>query len=216
MSSHVFFPYRNRSSGMAILADAQLHNPRVLHFKASDRGRGAILAEITFRGGPIGLCSVHLDHISSVPTVSRKVLKVSLRKALTLIHQELVSHTIRTRSTEELLAWPALRRYEKLIIGGDFNTIPFSRPIRLMDDRFNDVLWPSLEYFKGSYKKTTLPVAPRIDFIFVSREIPALEAAVRRDTPGDHYPIRARVVLEGKRTFSGILEERYRGFVAGK
>jgi len=201
MSSHIYFPYKE-TSGMAILAHGQLLNPQILYFKASKMDRGAILAEMTFEGKPLALCSVHMDHISSVITASQKILRVPWKKGLSLIEQELVNETTRTRSTKELLSWPALQRYERVIIGGDFNTIPFSKTIRLMNGRFKDALWPSLEYFKGSYKKTTLPVAPRIDFIFASRGILALEASVGRETAGDHYPVRARFVMEGKRPLS--------------
>ena len=203
MRFHVYLPYqKDGASGMAILARTELHNPRILHFKASEMNRGALLAEMNFEGGPIALCSVHMDHISSVSTGGQKILDVSWQKGLSLIERELIDETARTRSTKELLTWPALKRYERVIIGGDFNTIPFSRTIRLMNDRFYDALWPSLEFFKGSYKKTTLPVAPRIDFIFASRGLLALEASVGRKTAGDHYPIRARFAVEGKQPYS--------------
>ena len=60
-----------------------------------------------------------------------------------------------------------------------------------MGEIFDDALWPSLSYLTGSYNKLSLPIKPRIDFIFHSPEIQCQEASVIKESAGDHYPVRA-------------------------
>ena len=86
-----------------------------------------------------------------------------------------------------------MRKYA--IIGGDFNTFPFSTAIRKMDRRYDDALLESKDYFSGTYKKLALPVQPRIDFIFHSRNIECREGAVIKEGDGDHFPVRATLFL---------------------
>ena len=101
---------------------------------------------------------------------------------------------MRSRSVDELLAWVSTRPHKDVIIGGDFNTVPFSKSIRAMGKVYKDAMQSSTDYLTGTYKKSSLPVEPRIDFIFHSGNIRCREASVARDSAGDHYPVRA--VLE--------------------
>ena len=59
---------------------------------------------------------------------------------------------------------------------------------------YGPAMQSSTDYLTGTYKKSSLPVEPRIDFIFHSGNIRCREASVARDSAGDHYPVRA--VLE--------------------
>ncbi len=47
-----------------------------------------------------------------------------------------------------------------------------------LSPRFDDVLWPFLDYFKGTYTKLRFPIAPRIDFLFVSAALGRKNARV--------------------------------------
>jgi len=80
---------------------------------------------------------------------------------------------------------------DHVIIGGDFNTVPFSKAIRKMGKIYDDALWPSFDYLTGSYNKFSLPIKPRIDYIFHSPGLKCNTASVIKESAGDHYPIRA-------------------------
>ena len=56
---------------------------------------------------------------------------------------------------------------------------------------FEDALWNSPDYFTGTYIKSTLPMDPRLDFLFYSRNLECMGASVVKQTAGDHYPITA-------------------------
>ena len=56
---------------------------------------------------------------------------------------------------------------------------------------FEDALWHTPDYLTGSYIKSTLPVDPRLDFLFYSKDLECLGASVVRRSAGDHYPVRA-------------------------
>jgi len=84
-----------------------------------------------------------------------------------------------------------LQPYKNIIIAGDFNTIPFSKAIRKMGKKYNDALWPSFDYLTGSYNKLSLPIKPRIDYIFHSQGLERITASVIKESAGDHYPVRA-------------------------
>ena len=53
-----------------------------------------------------------------------------------------------------------------VILGGDFNTFPGSRAIRVMDRHFQDALWPGLDYLTGTYFKIDFPLRPRYRLYF--------------------------------------------------
>ncbi len=98
---------------------------------------------------------------------------------------------MRSRSVEELLTWVATHPHQDVIIGGDFNTVPLSKSIRAMGKVFKNTLGASSDYFTGTYMKSSLPIEPRIDYIFHSQDINCGDSSVIRDSAGDHYPVRA-------------------------
>ena len=76
-----------------------------------------------------------------------------------------------------------------VIIGGDFNTVFCSKGIREMDGVFQDVLAGTSDFWTGTYLKSGLPVAPRLDYLFYSKGLRCLKARVVRESAGDHYPV---------------------------
>ena len=75
----------------------------------------------------------------------------------------------------------------------------FQRGIRRMGTVYEDALWNMPDYFTGSYIKSTLPVDPRLDFLFYSKDLECLRGSVVRRTAGDHYPVRAAFVSPQRR-----------------
>ncbi len=122
-------------------------------------------------------------------------VEITWGDALKLLTREISKETVRSRSVVELLEWIGSRKTESVIIGGDFNTVIYSTAIRRMSAVFEDALWGFGDYFTGSYAKSTLPVDPRLDFLFHSPDMQCREASVIRKSAGDHYPVRAVFVF---------------------
>ena len=177
--------------GMGIISRYPLSNPRVINLPAVDKRAekrtAAICADVLIGREKILACSVHLDSLSTLVRGGNPDL-ASLTK------RELFDDTPRSAGVRLLLDWlpPGSNR---IVIGGDFNTFPGSRPIRMMGNRFKDVLAGTSDYFGGTYIKVEFPIKPRIDYIFYSRGLARRQGAILRDTLGDHYPVRAELAI---------------------
>ena len=185
--------YSGGKSGLAILSKRPLENVNTHYFSESHTGYGALAAEIKIKDQRLLLCSLHLDRIPRV----RGKGQVSNIKALRLFKKEIFNDTVRTRSVEELLDWFSGFNIDYIIVGGDFNTFPLSKPIRKMTEKFSDALWPTTCYFTGTYTDLDYPFKPRIDFLFHSPAIKRYRADVIKKGPSDHYPVTAIFELNG-------------------
>ena len=182
----VFELYPSGRDGLAVLSKYPLKRVKTFIFD----GYAALAAEVAIDNKKILLCSIHLERVKGI-RVTETGIDLTIGTALRLLKNELVQETSRSRSVEELLSWVSAQNYEKIIIGGDFNTVPFSTAVRKMNGRFKDTQWPGLNYFAGSYNKLSLPIKPRIDYIFHSPGLKRITASVIKESAGDHYPVRA-------------------------
>jgi len=178
--------------GIAILSKTPLTNHDRIYFKASRRGGGAHAADVMVGRKKVRVVNVHLDSVEPLVIVDGKV-EVTLSSILLFVKNEIFGDSVRSRSANELIQWLGEKRADNIILGGDFNSVPFSKAIRIIGSRFDDVLWPSLKYLTGTYKRLNFPVAPRIDFLFVSSDLHCRQADVISRSPGDHFPVRAFV-----------------------
>jgi len=188
--------YARYQAGLAILSQKPLDNVKIHYFKDSRHGYGALAAEISITDQRLLICSLHLDRIPQVPIRGR----VSGFTTLRVFKKEIFNDTVRSRSVEELIEWVSGFKTDYIILGGDFNTFPLSKPIRRMTDKFNDALWPTMGYFTGTYNELDYPfkpLNPRIDFLFHSPCIKRLRAEVVKTGPSDHYPVKAVFGVEG-------------------
>lgn len=206
------FPYvasgRTKASlrHLGILSRIPLRNIERIHFEPQpDFPRPAALcAEAEVNHKRILLCSVHLATLRSELHRLQLNGKSPFLSILKVLYDETFQDTPHGRSVEKLLGWIRSKKNDAVIIGGDFNTFPLSRPIRAMNRDFDDALWPSLDYFAGTKLKAEraldpsgqskgpqLPFNPRIDYIFHSENIDCLKAEITRQTAGDHYPVGA-------------------------
>ena len=96
------------------------------------------------------------------------------------------------------MAWISTQSYEDIIIAGDFNTVLFSKTIRTINSRFNYVLWPGLDYFKGPYNNLPFSIEPRIDYIFHSPGLKCFKADIVGNSSGDHFPVKAVLYMREK------------------
>lgn len=180
---------RGHDYGVAILSRYPLRDGRSLNFKSSGAGRGVLGATVVVGGREVRVCTVHLDRIDPIEE-DREGACVSWGKALSLLAHETMDETVRSRCVKELVAWAG---WERVIIGGDFNTVFCSRAVREMETAFEDALAGTSDYVTGTYIKSGLPVAPRLDYVFYSRDLRCLKARVVRESAGDHYPVWARL-----------------------
>ena len=184
--------------GIAILSKTPLTNHDRIYFKASQRGGGAHAADVmvghNLKGTSkkVRVVNVHLDSIEPLVIVDGKV-EVTWSSILLFVKNEIFGDSVRSRSARELVQWLAEKGVDNIILGGDFNSVPFSKAIRIVGSRFDDVLWPSLKYLSGTYKRLDFPVAPRIDFLFLSSDLHCRQANVISRSSGDHFPVRAFV-----------------------
>ncbi len=87
---------------------------------------------------------------------------------------------------------------ERVIIGGDFNSVPESYVIKKMEENFNNSdksnnpTWCLYEDGCPRCKKTVLDI--RLDYIFLSNDIKSFEPKVEESKASDHLPI--SVIIE--------------------
>jgi endonuclease/exonuclease/phosphatase family metal-dependent hydrolase len=182
---------RQYRTSLAILSRFAIAQSDHLYFQSSPLGSGVLCGVVQPGDNPILVCSVHLDQIPSKSRLKNGYVDQSVEHSMRQLKTEILDDTVRSRSADELIKWVHAKGYETVIIGGDFNTIPFSKPIRAMNAAFDDALWPSWDYFSGTYFKIKSPLLPRVDYIFHSADLCVSNPGVIRKSPGDHYPVRA-------------------------
>lgn len=192
----VFSFYTGQSNGVAILSSYPLENSDTLHFAGSPFGYGAIAADIRVGGQVATVVSCHMDSVYLDKEKRGNVVvdgqvKVNLDAAIDFVKTEFVGESSRSRAVRELTDWLDSRGNSRVIVGGDFNTIPFSRAVRAMGERFRDSLWPSLQYLAGTYRRLSFPVSPRIDYLFYGPGLACNSSRIGRHSAGDHYPVLA-------------------------
>ncbi len=188
-------------SNLAIFSRLPLSNPSTLPLNHSHNKKPAALsAEVLIDNQTVLFCTVHLATLRfKFERIVREKGGGKISSALRLVGREYFRDTEHSRSVERLVKWLESKPYSAVIAGGDFNTFLFSRPMRIMNRHFDDILWPSMDYFAGTYCKVSFPVKPRIDYIYHSQGVKRIKAEIIRETPGDHYPIRAVFSLSGEK-----------------
>lgn len=183
-----FAPYQSpRHGGIALLSRWPLGAAQVLTFRHSAQGKVALAASVLGAAATLWACSVHLD----APRLHE--FSASIWQQGTFLWNEVFAATPRYQQVQELRAWLLQLSADAWIIGGDFNTVPFSRADRYLSRDFGDALlqhpW---RYLTGTYWE--LPhvlVNPRIDFLYHSPRFRVVEAQVLQHKISDHFPILA-------------------------
>jgi endonuclease/exonuclease/phosphatase family metal-dependent hydrolase len=183
---YLFGTYGAGKRGLAIISRYPLAGPEVIRFN----GYAAFVVEMTVAGNCFLVSSVHLERVKKIPKKKGK-FALSRNKAFALGMAEWFQNNPRSLAVDTLMKRLDKRACKYVIIGGDFNTFPFSTAIRKMGRKYDDALLKSKDYLSGTYKKLALPVQLRIDFIFHSRNIKCMEGSVIKKSDGDHFPVRA-------------------------
>ena len=190
-----FLKYSGKEGmGIAVLSAFPLINRHEMYFESSSKGAGILAVEALIGQVPLWVVNLHLDRFEPLE-LTDDIVPINMKMILGFLKKELMDESARSRSVMELMAWLDKKNPDHVVLGGDFNTIPFSRTIRQLSPRFDDVLWPSLDYFKGTYTKLDFPIAPRIDFLLISAALGRKNARVIPKSPGDHFPVRADILI---------------------
>ena len=91
----------------------------------------------------------------------------------------------------QLKLWLVEQGEGHIIVGGDFNTIPQTTAIRLMNETMRDSLRGTGHYYQPTYSKLKFPIQPRIDYLFHTPRLECLKAGVGNTQAGDHFPVGA-------------------------
>ena len=191
---HVYAGYNanGKGYGLAIVSKSPLSNPKMHDLKPY--GHSALIAELDSPDGSQCVSSVHLERVRQLKS-DQDGFQITWREALGLLKTELTQDTPRSGAVKAVLDLLRQRGCDQVIVGGDFNTVPFSTAIRKMGKCYEDALWLRTDYLTASYKKVSFPIKPRIDYIFYSGEMRCRSASVIKQGGGDHYPVRAVLVL---------------------
>jgi endonuclease/exonuclease/phosphatase family metal-dependent hydrolase len=179
-------------SNLGILSRYPLSNPDVMHFEPErDRRPAALCVDGIIGGQSVLLCSAHLPSLSATLRQTDRAGGGRLLTLITIGAGELLADTPRSDSARKLMAWISARHARTTVLGGDFNSFPLSKAVRIITRELDDASWPSRAYFRGTYRAGDFPLQPRIDYLFHSGDLHSLGAGVIRQTAGDHYPVYA-------------------------
>jgi endonuclease/exonuclease/phosphatase (EEP) superfamily protein YafD len=182
-----FVPYSKERGGVAILSRWPLGPASMLRWDHSFQGKVAVAAQVDSPVGRFWACSVHLDN-----PLSDKKPRAPWQKVL-FLWQEFFTATLRTQQAQKLSAWLLGLGGEDIILGGDFNSMPFAGADRHLRQYFSDALSINLQqYFTGTYwGPPRNPILPRLDFIYYSSHWQVVEAQVIQQKASDHFPVLA-------------------------
>lgn len=192
----IVMPYKDTDQiYLAVLSRYPIADSARLYFTDSAVGSGAVGGLIKVEGRPVFVASTHLDQIRNKRRDANGYVNENEERTARMLKHEIMDDNVRARQASELAAWIKRQGCANAVVGGDFNTVPFSRAARAMGRDFDDALWPSRDFFKGTYFKVSSGVLPRVDFIFVSENLHTAKGRVIETSPGDHYPVAAQVRL---------------------
>lgn len=177
---------------IAIVSRYPIGSGEELVADSSRYGSGAYAVPVQHPLGTIRVVSVHLDPI---PKNRDHAGFVGTSSMIAQLVGEILLPTTRSAMAKEIMSWVANHRWPNVIIGGDFNTVPYSTAIRRMNRHYTDTLRGTRDYLRGTYWKVSGGPLPRVDFIFHSDEFQTINSRVIQIKAGDHYPVRAELVL---------------------
>lgn len=192
---------------IGILSAVPLSDCRVFHPRGASAKYGAFRCEVAVSPGAaveaagarhdapaLAVVGVHLDPIDKERTEAGLVRMGFVRSVRAVLREALTS-TSRSRAAREIESWLSSWDDERVIVAGDFNTVPFTRTIRHMNRHFEEALRGTGDYLDGTYWKVDGRILPRIDFIFYSGALERLDASIIEEQAGDHYPVVAEFLL---------------------
>jgi len=178
-----FFPYHGSSvAGLAVFSRHPILADWEQALPPQSEGRSLGVVRVDVGGRPLNVAVLHLSNSD-----------IRLHGARATMRGELFGENIRTVQTEAVLESLDSLSSEPLILGGDFNTFSFSKAWRRFRRSYNDA-FPFWRMFDGTFRFRQ-EIQVKIDHIFLSRDVKALDAQVLPVQGSDHLPVYARVVF---------------------
>jgi endonuclease/exonuclease/phosphatase family metal-dependent hydrolase len=162
--------------------------------RGTARGYGWAWCEAIVESEKVLLVAVHLPAIEK-DRDDRGFADTEGAGTFSLLMREWLLSNPRSAAADHLVRFLSHFPHHSLIVGGDFNTVPYMKTIRIMEKQLRDVLRGTDDFLTGSYWKVTAPPLPRVDFIFVSEHLSLLDSGVTQMKAGDHYPVWATLQL---------------------
>jgi endonuclease/exonuclease/phosphatase family metal-dependent hydrolase len=159
-------------------------------------GMGAAAVQLSLSGRAVAFCNAHLPPVVKSRDAEGFV-SLSLFEGMRIMHRELFRETPRSIAADVLLG--AVRRlpFDTIVLGGDFNTVYPSLPIRMIRKDFLDSMSGRSGFYHGTYEKSRSILPARVDFLFYRGDLAVVDSAIVRNTPGDHYPVVATFTGSG-------------------
>ncbi|WP_201068223.1 MULTISPECIES: endonuclease/exonuclease/phosphatase family protein [Thiorhodovibrio] len=144
-------------------------------------------------GRPLRACSIHLDANWSELRAADGQFHLTSMELAQLAWAEFFGQTSRRLAVQALIWQLRGERQMPTLLGGDFNTLPWSSTIRTISRSLRDTAWLTKTYLRGTYHDLSESFQPRIDYLFVSRNVQARQTQVVSCPTGDHYPVRTEL-----------------------
>ena len=185
---------------IGIISRYPLSHPEFLKLvPRTEDNEAALCVNSIIANNEVLLCTLHLHSQSGDLKRLKSNGKNKYVNLAQFIKREMFDDTVRTNDVEQMLKWKKIVEADKVIIGGDFNSFQFSKPVRMMSSKYEDAFWPSWNYFYGTYKKLSFLIKPKISYIFHSEGFNHIENSIFTETPGDHYQVKATLGIVDQR-----------------
>jgi len=186
---------KKRSYGMAIFSTYPIINEGLVF--DNKRNNGAMFVDIEVQNDTIRVYNVHLESMSirASQLGDMEGIKQNYRSTLGKL-----KNGIQTRASQvKILSDHILNSPYPVIIGGDFNDVPYSYTYFALKSILKNAFEEAGRGFGFTYNKVLFFL--RIDNIFYSPGLRAVQFKTHREVDySDHYPISAVFELEEKAT----------------
>ena len=184
LEHYVFFNYADNPNGlgMAIYSRFPIEEAQKIKLRPQWKGRSLGLAAIYINDRILNVGVVHFPNkdMQGEGANDQKISAVFLLK-------EFYGENIRTKQAEHLVEVTQDLHNSPLVIGGDFNTVPFSRAWRLMHKAFVDGF--SITTMFNGTRSMPSGYEVKIDHFFHTKSVESIESSVGYKQGSDHRPI---------------------------
>jgi endonuclease/exonuclease/phosphatase family metal-dependent hydrolase len=180
-------------NGLMILSRYPLREIRLLELETDRERRVLLEAQLVLPDRRVHLLNVHLPSIGKSRN-DRGYVEMPASETLSIAWRELFAESPRSRLAEEIVNYVAGLE-QPVILGGDLNTVPWSRTLGILRAELEDS-FPFLQgVFAGTYSKLESPLPSRVDYVLHTGDLPSCESRVIDARAGDHLPVYARLRL---------------------
>ncbi len=185
LKHYVFFNYGDASlvHGMAIYSRFPIEDTQQIKLRPQWDDRSLGLAKININDRILNVGVVHF------PNKDMRDENLNVKISTMFLLKEIFGKNIRTKQAKHLVEVTQDLHNSPLVIGGDFNAVPFSRAWRLMHGAFVDA-FPITKMFNGTRSvKPGSDFEVKIDHFFHTKSVESIESSVGYKQGSDHRPI---------------------------